>query len=208
MTDSYGMQQECALEISSTFWKTALGTQAPAMGGQEKKEKPAKKPSEKQPGGQRIKGLLMLFGKMSGFARLMFAVGAYGVIACTVRLMQVMIRNGFGWWVFYLMDGIYLLYTAVLVFDMIPREPSRLEVKVLAFVLDDSNRIFIMIWFLFMVSGMICPFPFILEEIFLDEIETAATPGFAILGLLACWIYAIVWVIRLFKSSKKNSTMW
>ena len=44
MMDSYGMQQELALEISSTFWKTALGTQAPAMGGQEQKEKPAKKP--------------------------------------------------------------------------------------------------------------------------------------------------------------------
>ena len=215
MMDAYGMQQELALEISSTFWKTALGTQAPAMGGQEKKEKPAKKPTEKQPRGQRIKGLLMLFGKMSGFARLMFVVGAYGVITCTVRLIQVMIRNGFadGWWVIYLLDGIYLLHTAGLVFYMIPREPSRLEVKVLAFVLafvvDDSSPIFIMIWFVFfMVFGMICPFPFILEEIFLDEIETAATPGFAILGLLACWIYAIVWVIRLFKSSKKNSPMW
>ena len=44
MMDFYGMQQECALEISSTFWKTALGTQAPAMAGQEKKEKPVKKP--------------------------------------------------------------------------------------------------------------------------------------------------------------------
>ena len=44
MMDAYGMQQECALEISRTFWKTALGTQAPAMGGQEKKEKPVKKP--------------------------------------------------------------------------------------------------------------------------------------------------------------------
>ena len=87
MTDTYGMQQELALEISSTFWKTALGTQAPAMGGQEKKEKPAKKPSEKQPRVQRIKGLLSLFGKMSGFARLMFVVGAYGVIACTIRLV-------------------------------------------------------------------------------------------------------------------------
>ncbi len=211
MTDTYGMQQERALEISSTFWKTALGTQAPAMGGQEKKEKPAKKPSEKQPRGQRIKGLLMLFGKMSGFARLMFVVGSFGVIACTFRLVQVMITEGFAdaMWIFYLLDGIYLLHTAGLVFYMIPREPSRLEVKVLAFVVDDSSPIFIMIWFVFfMVFGMICPFPFILEEIFLDEIETAATPGFAILGLLACWIYAIVWVIRLFKSSKKNSTMW
>ena len=44
MTDTYGMQQELALEISSTFWKTALGTQAPAMAGQKKNEKPAKKP--------------------------------------------------------------------------------------------------------------------------------------------------------------------
>ena len=44
MTDTYGMRQELALEISSTFWKTALGTQAPAMSGQEKNEKLAKKP--------------------------------------------------------------------------------------------------------------------------------------------------------------------
>ena len=44
MTDTYGMRQELALEISSTFWKTTLGTQAPAMGGQEKTEKLAKKP--------------------------------------------------------------------------------------------------------------------------------------------------------------------
>ena len=48
MTDTYGMQQELALEISSTFWKTALGTQAPAMAGQEKNEKPAKKPLDTQ----------------------------------------------------------------------------------------------------------------------------------------------------------------
>ena len=44
MTDTYGMRQELALEISSTFWKTTLGTQAPAMAGQEKNEKLAKKP--------------------------------------------------------------------------------------------------------------------------------------------------------------------
>ena len=44
MTDTYGMRQELAQEISSTFWKTTLGTQAPAMAGQEKTEKPAKKP--------------------------------------------------------------------------------------------------------------------------------------------------------------------
>ncbi len=48
MTDTYGMRQELALEISSTFWKTALGTQAPAMAGQEKNEKPAKKPLDTQ----------------------------------------------------------------------------------------------------------------------------------------------------------------
>ena len=58
MMDAYGMQQELALEISSTFWKTALGTQAPAMGGQEKKEKsasekPSEMPSEKQPARQK-----------------------------------------------------------------------------------------------------------------------------------------------------------
>ena len=204
MTDAYGMQQELALEISSTFWKTALGTQAPAMGGQEKKEKPVKKPSEKQPRAQRIKGLLSLFGKMSGFARLMFVVGAYGVIACTVRLIQAMIRNGFadGWWVPYLLDGIYLLYTAGLVFYMIPREPSRLELKVLDFFVEGwgSSSPFVAICFVCMVVGMICPFPVILE--------TAATPGFAILGVIACWIYSIVWLFRFFESSKKNSTMW
>ena len=44
MTDTYGMRQELALEISSTFWKTTLGTQAPTMAGQEKNEKLAKKP--------------------------------------------------------------------------------------------------------------------------------------------------------------------
>ena len=119
MTDTYGMQQELALEISSTFWKTTLGTQAPAMGGQEKNEKPAKKPSEKQPRGQRIKGLLKLYGKMSGFARLMFVVGAYGVIACTIRLIECMITEGFAdAWFFYLLDGIYLLVLAAKVFWM------------------------------------------------------------------------------------------
>ena len=203
MTDTYGMQQELALEISSTFWKTALGTQAPAMGGQEQKEKPAKKPSEKQPRAQRLKGLLMLFGKMSGFARLMFAVGAYGVIACTVRLIQVMIRNGFadGWWVFYLLDGIYLLYTAGLVFYMIPREPSRLELKVLDFFVEGwGSSPFVAICFVCMVVGMICPFPVILE--------TGATLELDFPGILACWIYNIVWLNRFFKSSKKNSTMW
>ena len=204
MTDTYGMRQELALEISSTFWKTALGTQAPAMAGQEKNEKPAKKPSEKQPGGQRIKGLLRLFGKMSGFARLMFAVGAYGVIACTVRLIQVMIRNGFadGWWVSYLLDGIYLLYTAGLVFYMIPREPSRLELKVLDFFVEGwgSSSPFVAICFVCMVLGMSCPFPVILE--------TGATLELDFPGILACWIYNIVWLFRFFESSKKNSTMW
>ena len=203
MTDSYGMQQECALEISSTFWKTALGTQAPAMAGQEKKEKPAKKPSEKRPRGQRIKGLLMLFGKMSGFARLMFVVGSYGVIACTIRLVQVMIRNGFadGWWVFYLLDGIYLLYTAGLVFYMIPREPSRLELKVLDFFVEGwGSSPFVAICFVCMVVGMSYPFPVILE--------TGATFELDFPGILACWIYNIVWLITFFKCSKKNCTMW
>ena len=121
MMDAYGMQQECALEISSTFWKTALGTQAPTMAGQEKKETPVKKPSEKQPRGQRIKGLLMLFGKMSGSARVMFVVGSFGVIACTIRLIEYMITEGFSTpnWILYLMDGIYLLDLAAKVFWML-----------------------------------------------------------------------------------------
>ena len=37
MMDAYGMQQECALEISSTFWKTALGTQARPWVGRRRK---------------------------------------------------------------------------------------------------------------------------------------------------------------------------
>ena len=95
MTDSYGMQQECALEISSTFWKTALGTQAPAMGGQEKKEKPAKKPSEKQPARQKRQqnAVLASAGKhwqgMSIFARIMFVIGLYGAISYAIALVLV-----------------------------------------------------------------------------------------------------------------------
>ena len=120
MTDTYGMRQELALEISSTFWKTTLGTQAPAVGGQEEKEKPAKKPSEKQPRAQRIKGLLKLFGKMSGFAWLMFVVGAYGVIACTIWLVQAMIteEHADAMGILYLMVGIYLLDLTLKVFWM------------------------------------------------------------------------------------------
>lgn len=169
MTDTYGMQQELALEISSTFWKTALGTQAPAMAGQEKNEKPAKKPSEKQPRGQRIKGLLMLFGKMSGFARLMFVVGSFGVIACTFRLVQVMITEGFAdaMWIFYLLDGIYLLDLAAKVFwmllymggtfDILSRVFSRRALAVLEFLYGDFLefvfKIFFPIWFIGMSIG-------------------------------------------------------
>ena len=95
MTDAYGMQQELALEISSTFWKTALGTQAPAMGGQEKKEKPAKKPSEKQPARQKRQqnAVLASAGKhwqgMSIFARIMFVIGLYGAISYAIALVLV-----------------------------------------------------------------------------------------------------------------------
>lgn len=99
MTDTYGMQQELALEISSTFWKTALGTQAPAMGGQEKKEKPAKKPSEKpsekQPARQKRQqnAVLASAGKhwqgMSIFARIMFVIGLYGAISYAIALVLV-----------------------------------------------------------------------------------------------------------------------
>ena|GEM_PF-1654661 len=107
MTDTYGMQQELALEISSTFWKTALGTQAPAMAGQEKNEKPVKKPSEKhlekfseKPSGKQPErqkrqqnAVLASAGKhwqgMSIFARIMFVIGLYGAISYAIALVLV-----------------------------------------------------------------------------------------------------------------------
>ena len=95
MTDTYGMQQELALEISSTFWKTALGTQAPAMAGQEQKEKPVIKPSEKQPARQKRQqnAVLASAGKhwqgMSIFARIMFVIGLYGAISYAIALVLV-----------------------------------------------------------------------------------------------------------------------
>ena len=99
MMDAYSMQQERALEISSTFWKTALGTQAPAMAGQEQKEKPAKKPSEKpsekQPARQKRQqnAVLASAGKhwqgMSIFARIMFVIGLYGAISYAIALVLV-----------------------------------------------------------------------------------------------------------------------
>ena len=221
MTDTYGMQQELALEISSTFWKTALGTQAPAMGGQEKKEKPAKKPSEKQPRGQRIKGLLMLFGKMSGFARLMFVVGSFGVIACTFRLVQVMITEGFAdaMWIFYLLDGIYLLDLAAKVFwmllymggtfDILSRVFSRRALAVLEFLYGDFLefvfKIFFPIWFIGMSIGLIGPFPMMMEVVM--EVRPSAST-LAVIGACACWGYNIVWLVRLWKSTKKNGPMW
>ena len=187
MTDAYGMQQELALEISSTFWKTALGTQTPAMGGQEQKEKPAKKPSEKQPRAQRIKGLLSLFGKMSGFARVMFVIGAYGVIACTFRLVQVMITDGFSTpnWLYYTMAGIYLLDLAAKVFYMLPRiEKSVIYSEVFSFLLM-SKDVHLFMW---------------LSLVFSNCEST--------IGLFACLGYDIVWVVRLWKSTKKNVPMW
>ena len=221
MTDTYGMQQELALEISSTFWKTALGTQAPAMAGQEKTEKPAKKPSEKQPRGQRIKGLLMLFGKMSGFARLMFVVGSFGVIACTFRLVQVMITEGFAdaMWIFYLLDGIYLLDLAAKVFwmllymggtfDILSRVFSRRALAVLEFLYGDFLefvfKIFFPIWFIGMSIGLIGPFPMMMEVVM--EVRPSAST-LAAIGACACWGYNIVWLVRLWKSTKKNAPMW
>ena len=192
MTDAYSMQQERALEISSIFWKTALGTQAPAMGGQEKKEKPAKKPSEKQPRAQRIKGLLKLFGKMSGFARLMFAVGAYGVIACTIRLIEWMITDGFagGMWILYLMVGSYLLVVGAKVFYMLPRELSRIEESVI------YSEVFS---FLLLFKDM---------HLFFMWLPLVFSTGEYTIGLFACWGYDIVWVVRLWKSTKKNVPMW
>ena len=220
MTDTYGMQQELALEISSTFWKTALGTQAPAMAGQEKNEKPAKKPSEKQPRGQRIKGLLMLFGKMSGFARLMFVVGSFGVIACTFRLVQVMITEGFAdaMWIFYLLDGIYLLDLAAKVFwmllymggtfDILSRVFSRRALAVLEFFYVDClefvfgpGEVFFDFWAIGMFIGLICPFPVII-------VAASSTSTLAEIGVFACWLYNIVWFVRFCKSIKKNSPMW
>ena len=201
------MQQQIARQVCDVFWETALGTQAPdAEVPKEKKASfklPFRKSPEKQPQKHWGRQMLALWAKMSGLGRVMFAVGAYGVIACTVRLVQVMIRNGFaaGWRVLYLLDGIYLLNIASLVFYMIPRELSRLEAKVLYFFAEGPS-IFFWIWFVGMLLGMICPFPIFLE------LETAATPGFAILGVAACWIYNIVWLVRLFKISKKGGNMW
>jgi len=222
MTDSYGMQQECALEISSTFWKTALGTQAPAMGGQEKKEKPAKKPSEKRPGGQRIKGLLMLFGKMSGSARVMFVVGSFGVIACTIRLIEYMITEGFSTpnWILYLMDGIYLLDLAAKVFwmllymggtfDILSRVFSRRALAVLEFLYGDFLEfvfnIFFPIWFIGMLIGLIGPFPMMMEVVVMEGMSSESI--LAVIGACACWGYNIVWFVRLLKSTKKNVPMW
>ena len=222
MMDAYGMQQELALEISSTFWKTALGTQAPAMGGQEKKEKPAKKPSEKQPRGQRIKGLLMLFGKMSGFARLMFAVGAYGVIACTFRLVQVMITEGFAdAWFFYLLDGIYLLVLAAKVFwmplsvvetsDMLSGVFSRRVLVVLKSVYvdcwkfdpDEAYASFLTFLQIFVFIGVIYPFPMLMVMV-----GSSSTHILAVTGACACWLYNTVWLVRFWISAKKNSPIW
>ena len=206
MMDAYSMQQERALEISSIFWKTALGTQAPAMGGQEKKEKPAKKPSEKRPRAQRLKGLLILFGKMSGFARLMFAVGAYGVIACTTRLVQVMITEGFAdaaWfteeltegfadvaWFFYLLIGGYLLDVGAKVFYMLPRELSRIEKSVI------YSKLYYFVYF-----NDVFGWPFLL-------LLTGEPTIGVLIGVFACWGYNIVWLVRLGKSTKKNVPMW
>lgn len=164
MADSYGMQQQIARQVCDVFWETALGTQAPdAEVPKEKKASfklPFRKSPEKQPQKHWGRQMLALWAKMSGLGRVMFAVGAYGVIACTVRLVQVMIRNGFaaGWRVLYLLDGIYLLNIASLVFYMIPRELSRLEAKVLYFFAEGPS-IFFWIWFVGMLLGMICPFP-------------------------------------------------
>ena len=189
MMDSYGMQQELALEISSTFWKTALGTQAPAMAGQEQKEKPAKKPSEKQPRAQRIKGLLKLFGKMSGFARLMFVVGAYGVITCTIRLIEFMITEGFAdyTWILYLMVGIYLLDVGAKVFYMLPRDLSRIEKSV--------------------IYSKLCLYFVYFNDLF-GWLYLLFLTGEPPIGVFACWGYDIVWVVRAWKSAKKNGPMW
>ena len=193
MMDSYGMQQELALEISSTFWETALGTQAPAMGGQEQKEKPAKKPSEKQPRVQRIKGLLSLFGKMSGFARVMFVVGAYGVIACTIRLIEFMITEGFAnyIWILYLFIGSYLLYVGAKVVYMLPREHSWIDEL---FINSELFELFCII------SSYIDLFAGV------SLIVLLLSTGESAIGVFACWGYNIVWCVRLWKS--KNGPMW
>ena len=200
MMDAYGMQQERALEISSTFWKTALGTQAPAMAGQEQKEKPAKKPSEKQPRAQRIKGLLKLFGKMSGFARLMFVVGAYGVITCTIRFVQVMITDGFAndIWVLYPWVGIYLLDVGAKVFYMLPRELSRIEESLLSPVCRAVFYAYT-VWPIVSFFEFVSPFPLLI---------TVISSTSAVIGVIACWLYAIVWLFRFDKSYGKDGPMW
>ena len=219
MMDAYSMQQERALEISSIFWKTALGTQAPAMGGQEKKEKPAKKPlgtqaptmdrqeknekpakkpSEKQPRAQRLKGLLRLFGKMSGFARLMFAVGAFGVVACTIRLVQVMITEGFStpMWIFYLLDVIYLLDVGAKVYFMLPGELSRI---VESFLPDSFCGVLSVVCGIVWVLEPLCPPPLLIAD-------TSSTS--AVISVIACWLYTIVWLVRLFKYTKSDGSIW
>ena len=163
------------------------------MAGQEKNEKPvikpSEKPSEKQPRGQRIKGLLSLFGKMSGFARVMFVIGAYGVIACTIRLIEFMITEGFTDYTrfLYLMTGIYLLDVGAKVFYMLPRELSWIEESVIYSELFSTFAFFdVLFGWLFLL--------------FLTDGPT--------IGVFACWLYTIVWLVRLFKSTKKNGPMW
>lgn len=210
MADSYGMQQEIARQVCDVFWETALGTQAPGVEVSKEKKAffklPVRKSSEKQPQKHWGRQMLACWAIMSDLGRVMFAVGAYGAIACTVRLIQVMIRDGFAdsIWILYLLVGIYLLTTAGRVFYMIPREPSRLEEKVLDFFVESWGSPFSVICFVCMVLGSIYPFPMFLEV----EEGTVVTPGFAILGILACWIYNIVWLNRFFKSVEKNCTMW
>ena len=165
----------------------------------------------------------MLFGKMSGFARLMFVVGSFGVIACTIRLVQAMITEGFADAIlfFYLLDGIYLLVLAAKVFwmplsvvetsDMLSGVFSRRVLVVLKSVYvdfwkfdpDEAYASFLTILRIFMFIGVIYPFPMLTVMV-----GSSSTPILAVTGACACWLYNTVWLVRFWISAKKNSPIW
>ena len=214
MMDAYGMQQECALEISSTFWKTALGTQAPAMAGQEKNEKPAKKPSEKpsekQPARQKRQqnAVLASAGKhwqgMSIFARIMFVIGLYGAISYAIALVLVflgVVKTGstiqtlfclvhfllYVWYLFRLFsdeEAGYLGVYGALVSKFTP------QLKLGYALLYDLlvTIVICLYWIPYMVSGILCA-----ECFRLNAILDGTWGDFLEVGLLAYGFFTLVW---------------
>ena len=213
MTDTYGMQQELALEISSTFWKTALGTQAPAMGGQEKKEKPiikpSEKPSEKPPAKQKRQqnAVLASAGKhwqgMSIFARIMFVIGLYGAISYAIVLVLVFLgvaeTDGtfsvlfcmvhfllYVWYLFRLFsneEAGYLGVYGALVSKITPRP------KFLDYLLNLLVKIVAVIfWMPYMAIGFYCALSFRW-----DTLLNGTWNLFLVFGQLAYGIFTVVW---------------